>query len=172
MDNRFEVNTYVRYAASGICLIEAITCMVVPGMHQKMNYYVLHPIDNRSSAIYVPVDNEAMTASMLPVPTREETERMLQSISMDEMEWIEDRKERTEAHREILRRCDCRELVILVGSFYLRRKALAESGRKLAGSDEAAFRQAERLINSELGFALGIEENKVSEYIRNTLDVK
>jgi len=169
MDAQFKVNSYVRYAASGICLVEGITAMTVPGGYRKQDYYVLRPTDNQTSVIYVPVDNPTMTANMLPVPTKEEIEQTVRSISKEELSWIDDRKERAETHKEILRRCDRRELIILAGSLYLRRQELAANGRKLAGSDELTLRQAERLIDNELSFVLGIEPDQIGGYISSRL---
>lgn len=169
MEAQFKIGSYVRYAASGICLVEDITAMTFPGSFQKKDYYVLKPTDNQTSAIYVPMDNEAMVANMLPVPTREEIEHTIRSIRQSELAWIEDRKERSENHKEILRRCDRRELLILAGSIYVRRQELAGSGRKLAGTDESTLRQAERLINNELGFVLGLDAEQTGAYIRELL---
>jgi len=170
MKTGFTADTYVRYASSGVCRIEEIKTMAMPGTHQKREYYVLRPTDNEASVIYVPADNEAMTASMIPVLTRQEIDDIILSACADSMAWVDDRKERAESHRDILKRCDRRELLQLVSCIYLRKKELAGSGRKLASSDEATLRQAERLVNNELTFVLGINESEVGGYIRGLLD--
>lgn len=172
METQYSIGSHVRYASYGICRVENITEMTVPGLSQRKEYYVLRPTDNPSSTVYVPLDNQELLSHMQPVPTREEIEETIRSIRPEELAWIDDRKERAEAHREILRRCERRELIVLAGSLYLRRERMAENGRRLAGTDEATLRRAERLINNELSFVLGLEESQVGEYIHSLLTEK
>ena len=170
MSAKFEKGTYVRCGSSGVCLIEDIRPMSLPGTGLSGDYYVLHAEGGDSSVIYVPVNNEKMTAAMVPVLTAEEISDIIRVSADDPLPWVEDRKDRTEKQREILRRCDRRELLGMISSLYQRRRELAASGRKLAGSDENVLRQAERLVNNELTFVLGIEESQVGEYIRSLLE--
>lgn len=170
MAARFEENTYVKYASAGVCAVDSITMMAMPGSSVKKEYYVLRPTDNQGSVIYVPAENEAMMANILPLPTKEEIDATIRSVSEEELRWIDDRKERSVVHKEILKRCDRRELIILAGSIYRRRQELAAAGRKLAGTDEATLRQAERLVSNELAFVLGIKADGTGEYIRSLLE--
>lgn len=168
MADRFSADTYVRYASSGVCLVEEIKTMTVAGTARE--YYILRQMDGTASVICVPTDNDALCAQMIPVLTRKEIEQTVCSACGDAMPWIDDRKERTERHRAILRRCDRRELLQLVGCIYLRKQELASEGRRLASSDENTLRQAERMVNNELCFVLGIDEAQVGGYIRSLLE--
>ncbi len=170
MSAEFEKGTYVRYGTSGVCLIDDIRPMTMPGTGTGTDYYVLRPAVNDNSVIYVPVNNEKITAVMIPVLSVEEVRSIIRSTAENSLPWIEDRKCRAEQQREILRRCDRRELLRLISCIYLRKRELAESGRKLAGSDENVLRQAEKLVNNELTFVLGIEESQVGGYIRCLLE--
>lgn len=171
MSPAHEKGTYVRYGSTGVCVIDDIRMMSLPGTGIGGEYYVLRPVHGESSVIYVPVSNEKMAAAMIPVLTRKEIESIILSAAADALPWTEDRKERSEQQREILRRCDRRELLRMISCIYLRKRELSEAGRRLAGADENALRQAERQINNELTFVLGIEESQVGEYIRSLLDV-
>ncbi len=169
METQYSVGSHVRYASHGICRVDNITEMTVPGLSQRKEYYVLRPTGDSSSTVYVPLDNQELLSHMQPIPTREEIEETIRSIRPEELEWIDDRKERAESHKEILRKCERRELIVLAGSLYIRREKMAENGRRLAGTDEATLRRAERLINNELSFVLGIEESQVGGYIHSLL---
>ncbi len=170
MTERFSADTYVRYASSGVCRIEEIKTMAMAGMGKAREYYILRPTDNTASVIYVPTDNEAMCAGMIPVLTKEEIDGIIRSTGENAMPWINDRKERAQTCKDILKRCDRKELLQLVGCMFLRKSELAAEGRKLASSDEMILRQAERLVNNELSFVLGIEESQVGDYIHNLLE--
>lgn len=170
MEAKYKAGDHVRYAASGVCRVEEIKRMAVSARTDERDYYVLRPIDNSTLGIYVPVDNQAMVGNMIPVLTREEIDGIVRLAHKEALPWTEDRKERSESHREILRRCDRRELLRLISCIYLRRQELAEKGRKLSATDEATLRQAERSINNELAFVLEIEESQVSGYIRGLLE--
>lgn len=39
------------------------------------------------------------------------------------------------------------------------------SGKKMHQSDERAFKEAEKLINGEFGYVLGIDQDEIAKYI-------
>ena len=66
----YSVNEKIHYGGSGVCVIQEIATMRFGRTREK--YYVLKPVYQNSSVIYVPVENEALVSKMRPVLSREE----------------------------------------------------------------------------------------------------
>ena len=54
-------------------------------------------------------------------------------------------------------------------SLHSEKEKRSAQGKKLLAADERAMKAAETLINREFGYVLGIEENKVGEFIKERL---
>lgn len=163
--------SYVRYASSGICLIEDIRREAHAGTREEKEFLILKPVASKGGTVYVPADNPALLEKMQPISTAGEIESLLSSVRAAPMEWIDDRKNRASAFQAILKRSDLRELLEMVSSLCRRRQDLAALGKKLSASDEAVLRRAEGLIQNELAFVLGISEKQVGPYLRDKLGI-
>lgn len=80
----------VRYGAHGVCKVEDITEKNFNG--EAIRYYVLRPIYNDTSTIYVPIHNHALTQNMRKVLSKEELQSLIQTMPHEESLWIETRK--------------------------------------------------------------------------------
>ena len=96
-------NEYVSYGTQGICQIEAIRSIQFEGCSDAREYYVLHPIAQAQSSIFVPVNNPRLTGRMRPVLSPEDIEQILSNIKGQRLAWIKDRKQRTELFNRILK---------------------------------------------------------------------
>lgn len=170
MNKQFIKNAYVRYSSSGICLIEDIIVKDFFGTHEAKKYFVLRPLSDKASTIYVPSDNENLMSKMSRVLTKDEVDSLIAESAKVGVEWVNDRKARRDYFDAILSRCEQTEYLRLISCLYLKRRELAEEGKKLTSSDEAVLKQAEKSIVNEFSFVLGIRTTQVSEYIRNKLE--
>ncbi len=57
----FKVGEYIVYGCKGVCLIEEITHIDIPGSNKDRLYYVLAPYGDGKGKIYAPTDNEKVT---------------------------------------------------------------------------------------------------------------
>ena len=106
--------------------------MEAPGSRRQTEYYVLKPVSNPVTTLYVPADSETLAARMQRVLSREETDKLILSCGESKVSWPEDRKARAEYFRGVLKTCDQSELLSLVSCIYLKRRELtlaAESRR-------------------------------------------
>ena len=69
-------------------------------------------------------------------------------------------------HRAILAAGDARALARLACALYRRQQSLKAAGRRLRQSDEAVWRDAERLVSDEFAYALGEEPAEVVRRLR------
>ena len=68
MDNiiRFNIGDAVRYGANGICVVSDKIRRKFSGVNES--YFVLSPVGERGSKIYVPEANSALISRIAPVP--------------------------------------------------------------------------------------------------------
>ena len=165
----FSENEYVRYASNGICRIKEIVSQMFFESETPVEYYVLAPVSSETSVIYVPVNNEKLTGKMSRLISKAELEDLIRSSTENEIQWIDDRKQRGEVFHQILNRCQAQELLKLIRCIYLKKCELIRAGKKLSSSDEAVLRQAESYVQKDFSFVLKISKEQVGAYIRKIL---
>jgi RNA polymerase-interacting CarD/CdnL/TRCF family regulator len=138
---------------------------------EEREFYVLRPVANPASTIYVPLDNTTLTSRMMGVLTKSEIDKLITTSNAQSLEWVNDRNDRRAFFHSIISKCDRRELMLLVSCIYEKKTELINNGKKLASSDDEALKFAERLIEDEFSFSLGLACSEVGEYIRGRLGV-
>ena len=141
MEMAHQKGEFVRYGTSGVCVIADIESMASTDRHNIRQYYVLCPVADNGTKVFVPLDNPALLAKMHPILPREEIDRA------------------------ILESADPRSLMRLCCCIHRRRAQLIAEGKRLAGGDEATLKQAEKLVESEFAFSLNIPRSEVGAYI-------
>lgn len=163
----YSVNERIHYGGSGVCVIQEIATMRFGRSREQ--YYVLKPVYQNSSVIYVPVQNEQLTAKMRPVMSKEEVDRLIDSMDEIPTAWEEDPQLRKANFDALLRSNECRSLIILIKTLNAHRERRQASGKTLHVADEGFLREAQRLLYDEFAGALGIQPDQVREYIRTKL---
>lgn len=158
----FKVGECVIYGSSGACRIADIRSENFGGFPRE--YYVLAPLTGGSS-VFVPTDNEQLVARMRAPMTPEQARRMLAEIPKEEVEWIEDNRQRSTRFQQILLEGSAPELMRLTKAVWRRRGELRARGKKNLMADETAFKKAERILFGELSLVLGIAPNEIVPYI-------
>ena len=169
MQTEFQKGQYVVYAANGVCSVEDVCKM--PELSRNDLFYVLRPASDKNSVFYIPVTSETLTAKIRTLLSKEEIDSLIDSLRGDESTWIEDRKARMEHFRDVLRRSDPRELLLLAGTVYAQKQRLLSIGKKLSSSDESVLRQAESITDGEFSYVLGVEPKEVGNYILHRLSL-
>lgn len=157
------VNDYVNYSTYGICRIEEIKPVKFDSGRTSRVYYILKPVHQDKSCIYVPVENLTLVEKMRPVLTPQEIDQVIWSVKDQDMSWISDRKKRSEQFQEILKKRDERELLQLISCLYLKSQ---ESKKGLTSSDARILKQAESIIEQEFSFSLKISTQNIGAYIQ------
>ncbi len=163
----FQVKDVVIYGHHGVCEIMEISNLKLPMADKEKLYYTLKPLYRRDSTVYAPVENRKII--MRPVITKEKAEELIAQIPKIETVWILNEKAREIQFKEALQTCDCEELVKIIKTLYVRKQQRLESGKKVTVVDEKYFHQAEDKLYEELAYALGIDKQKVGEYIISSI---
>lgn len=160
MSDAAKIGTYVMYGKTGVCLVKEMTTMA------GGQYYVLSPVSDSRSLVYVPCGNADLLARMRPLLTREEIDLLLSDVDTVKLAWIDDRNERAMVYRTITGSGDRRELVRLLACLMRRKQERIAMGKRLSTMDENFLQECVRLIQEEFSMVLGITQREVGAYIQ------
>ena len=163
MSDAAKIGTYVMYGKTGVCLIKEQTTM------SGGQYYVLNPISDSRSSVYVPCDNPDLMARMRPLLQAKEIENLLSDADDVKLSWVEDRNERAMLCRTVLGGGDRKELVRLLCCLMRKKVERIELGKRLSAMDENFLQECVRLVQEEFSMVLGITEKEVGPYIQERL---
>ena len=167
---KYKKGDFVAYGTNGICKIDDVQKMTFPMETTEHTYYVLKPIGNKTSTLFVPDNREELVSKMRYILSREEIDEILCDPKGKEIKWIDDKNERASRFKRILQDGNPEELLYLIRCIYERKRQLTEKGKKLTSADDNVLASAEKLVREEFAFTLGITEGEVAEYIREKIE--
>ncbi|MBE6546378.1 MAG: hypothetical protein E7668_02910 [Ruminococcaceae bacterium] len=145
----FEIGSYVIYRAEGVCKISDIRNESFGAVGGESRYYILSPLNDEKSTVFVPTDNNALLGMMRPLMSAEEICRLVMELKNERMEWIPESRARNTKFKEVLSLGDRRELIVLVNTVHEHMEEAVKCGKKPTGTDENAIRRAIRLLYEE-----------------------
>ena len=161
----FKAGDFVVYGSNGVCRVQKVGTLDSPGVPKDRLYYTLIPCYIKGSTIFTPVDNQKVIIRL--VLTREEALQLIDEISCIDMLWIGDEKKRELQYKEAFRSCDCRELVKIIKTIYLRKQSRIAEGKKVTTQDDKYFHMAEDALYGELAVALGFTREETKKFVIN-----
>lgn len=164
----FSVNEKIHYGGSGVCVIQEIATMRFGRTREK--YYVLKPVYQNASVIYVPVENQQLVAKMRPVLSREEVDQLIDRMPEIPTAWEEDPQARKASFDALLRSNECGNLIVLIKTLHAHKERRQADGKTLHVADETCLREAQRLLYDEFAGALEIQPAEVHAYIESKLN--
>lgn len=159
----FEKGDYIVYGAAGICQVKEIGKLSIGAANRDRLYYTLEPVNSKGSSVYTPVDNTKVV--MREILSKKEAEQLICDIPQIEALWVENDKQREQVYRESARKCDCREWIRIIKTLYLRKQDRIAHGKKVTATDERYLHMAEESLYSELSIPLGVEKERMADYI-------
>lgn len=164
----FEKGEYIVYGHNGICQVEDITHLDIPGVDRKKLYYVLVPLYIKGSRVYYPVDKENANARRLI--SEEEAWKLLDEIRDIEEIQVTNEKFREDTYKQALYSGDYRKWVAIIKTLYLRRQDRIAHGRKMAAVDERYLKMAEDALYSELAFVMKKNKTEMENFIAEHIE--
>ena len=162
----FQKNEIIYYGEQGICLIVDICQRKFQQQDQVRSYYVLHPMRKENVTIYVPTDNVSLTNRMRHTLSAKEIDELIKKVKTDkseQIEWIDNCKDRYAKFQEIYKDADLYHLLKLSICLYSNRF----SG--YTRQDDLIFKQVRASLEKELMFCLGLTPSQVKLYAKNKL---
>ena len=163
----FEKGDYIVYGSTGICVVEDITTMDMPGIPKERLYYVMSPYQQSGKRIFTPVDNSKM--KLRRILSREEALALIEEIPKLEQLGIAEEKFREQKYKECIRSCECRNWIRMMKTLYLRKQERVSQGKKVTATDERYFRMAEDNLYTEFSISLDMPRQEVEDYINERI---
>ncbi len=146
----FEKGSYVTYRSEGVCVIIDIRREDFGAGNGAEDYYILAPISDMKSTVFVPVNNERLVGFMRGLLGADELNAVIGELKDKRMEWIPESRARNTAFKQIISQGDRRELIVLLNTLYDKIDEMKEIGKRAGTTDQGAIAKAERLICEEL----------------------
>ncbi|MBQ3599870.1 MAG: CarD family transcriptional regulator [Lachnospiraceae bacterium] len=159
----FEKGQYISYGKHGVCVVEDITHIDMPGIDKNKLYYVLSKVYTKGNKIYTTVDNEKVV--MREILSENEAMELIDEIPSIEQYKVENDKARGEKYKLAMTKGDCREWVRVIKSLYHKKQECLANGKKVAVTDERIYKEAEDQLYGELAISLGIAKDSVEDFI-------
>lgn len=150
----YQVNDVIIYGPQGVCKITGIEEKIIDG--KKRTYFVLKPVSDKGSTIFVPTDNELVLKKMRRLLTKDEIHQLIDSMPEENAVWIQSENERKELYKSILAKGDHLELIKMIKAIYAHKKEREAEGKRLHMSDERCFKDAEQILYNEFQYVLGL----------------
>lgn len=159
----YSIGDVVLYGAQGICKIDCIQTKQIG--KQSADYYVLKPLFNENTSLFVPADNQILTAKMQNVLTNVQAKELIQAAPQIDVLKFDNDNQKREQYKNIISSGDRKALVSLIKTILAERDTRRESGKKLNIIDEQTLRKAEILLYNELAYVYGVEPDKAKNLI-------
>ena len=152
----FEIGKYVAYRSEGVCIISDIRAESFGADGTCAQYYILTPIHDKRSTLFVPVDNERLTSLMRALMSAEQINEMAAELRETRLEWIADCRSRNNEFREILSLGERRELAVLALTVADKIDETVAAGKKVGSTEASALRRALRMLYEEFSVTTDI----------------
>ncbi len=166
----YSVNETVMYGVQGVCRITEIAERNFG--EKKVRYYVLKPVYNDTSTIFIPTENQKLTAKMRRILSSSEIDSLIRSMPDEELISTGSETDRREKYSDILRSGDRRQLVRLIKTLYLRQTERKEQKKKPSAEDDRFMREAEKILYEEFAYVLHIRREQVLPFITQQIQVE
>ena len=127
------VGQTVVYGTQGVCMVKEISMLKLG--KTKGEYYVLSPIDDPGSTVYVPTASEKLANKLRPVLTGSEANALIDEAANEPLDWITSDNERKTVCDDIVKNGSRKQLMQLVGMLYRRREALKDQKKHFHNVD-------------------------------------
>lgn len=165
----FQLEDIVLYGADGVCKVSEITERVIDKAVEK--YYILRPLYDKKSTIFVPQSNEKLIGRMREPASKEEIDAALKAAVKAECIWIDSDADRKVGFRRIIEGGDVTQILVLFKSLYFHRDKQAENGKKLHVADERLLKNADKVLCDVFSYVLGMQRDTVTGVIEEKLGI-
>lgn len=158
----------VMHAGTGVCKIDEIRKENFGGKVGQM-YYVLSPVYENKSQIFVPV--EKGDGRMRKLLSEEEIYTVLDAVTECGTIWVSDDRMRQQKFSQVLHGDNRADVIKLISELYERKREVGKKGKRLHFADQHILDEAERVVNQEVAYVFHLDMKDVPEFIMNRLGI-
>ena len=159
----YRIGEKVVYGIHGVCTVTELEIKTVD--RQKVQYYVLEPLEQPGARYYIPTHNPAAVAKLSPLMTRAELASLLEDRRIPEGTWITDENQRKQRYRELIAGSNRSAVLAMVRALRAHKAEQLAQGRKFHLCDENFLRDAEKLLCAEFSVVLGLSQQEAAAYL-------
>ncbi|MDD2971081.1 MAG: CarD family transcriptional regulator [Lachnospiraceae bacterium] len=164
----FEVGDYVVYGNNGVCQVESVGPIKMPGVTKERLYYTLTIHCAHGGKVFTPVDSDKVR--MRSVMSKDEAKGLLNSIpELSTFPSVDQRKSEA-VYRGALQSGNCMETLKVVKTLQNRKKERQAEGKNMNVSDEKYLRIATTELYGELAMALDMDITSVENCILDKIE--
>lgn len=159
----FKIGDVVVYSATGVCRISDI-CEKNFGSVVSQ-YYVLTPLMQKTSTVFVPVNNEQLTRKMHRALSKSDFEGIFAKARSKQVLKLSTEGERRERFAEIINSGDRLLLIMMICELVELKAQQTMEGRRLHLADERLLNAAGTLLFEEISYVFEIEQNDAQDFL-------
>lgn len=159
-----EKDKLVVYGGEGVFKIADIELMSFSVNEEKREYYILESISNKSSRLFIPVDNSLLCNRIKPVISYSELIKLLNTVS-EPFEWLEDNKLRGKAYKDAINEYDRVTLIKIIKCLHSIKTGKNLSVSRLYSVDEEALRRISHSLFSEFSVNVSLTFDELIPFI-------
>ena len=159
----FAKEEYVFHESGGICQISDIQVAPLDNMPADRQYYVMKPLYDPNSVIYMPVDSDCIFLRRLI--SRNEAEELLERIPYVRTIEESNAKLLRAKYIEAMHTHDPVEWVRVIKTVYLRSTMQTARSQRISETERSFAENAKRNLHTELALALDLPVQKMEDYI-------
>lgn len=167
----YHVGEYVLYKTTGICRITDIRTENFRDEGDRV-YYILTPVNDPYSSVFIPTDSVALGESIKRVPTVEEVEKMIEDSLSVSYVYPADIKEKAALFDKIIHSGNRAEILWMAKNLALRKRETESQKKKFHVADTRYLSLAEKIITEDFAFVLEIDKSEVISYIIEKTETK
>lgn len=158
----YPINSVVMHITTGVCRIQDIQEKQFTE-DQRQKYYVLQPIFEKGTTLFVPIENDPVR--IRPLLTKEAITDLLHTVSEQEEEpWISNQHQRAAHFKTILKSGNEQELLSMLHTM--------RKHRKLPIVEEKMRQAAKKLVEQEFSYVLGMKPESVLAWVHTQMQPK
>ncbi|SCH86742.1 CarD-like/TRCF domain [uncultured Clostridium sp.] len=125
----YKIGELVVYSNEGVCKIEEISELNIPGVNKSKKYYILAPMHGNGK-VFVPIDTKAFMRAII---TYEEIQNSISKVSLiDNFEHDMKNARALEDHyKKLLKSYECIDLLNIMASIDNKKNNLMKNGKNL-----------------------------------------
>lgn len=152
----YKLGTRVSYRSEGVCTVTEIRRQKFGVLNELKDFYILSPIKDQNSKLFVPADNEALVSKMRPLCTAEEINQLAKKLHSERLEWIDQPRPRSNYFRELLSDGNREMLILLIHTICAREEFLLTIGKHVTQGDLAVLSRAKKMLIDEFSVTTDI----------------
>lgn len=156
----YKVGTYVSYRAEGICVISEIRSQKFGTLSEHKDFYILSPLRDPNSKLFVPTDNDALISKMHILCSADEVNDLAKELREKRLEWDIHARRRSNYFKDILSDGNRELLISLIHTVNDKENELSKQGKHVTQGDITALERAKKMLVSEFSFTTDISNEE------------